>query len=79
MSRLIGSAHDMTAGHAAARVGAHAPASGVGGRMTGPLRAPGGVNPARRDMLQTKTERPPILPGAASLFMIDMAWGATGP
>ena len=28
-------------GHAAARVGANAPASGAGGRMPGPLCAPG--------------------------------------
>ncbi len=39
-------------GPAAARVGANAPAEGAGGRRPGPLCAPGGTNPIRRNMFE---------------------------
>ena len=47
MPPLIGIPNVTKGGHAHARVGAYAPASGAGGRMPGALCAPGGANPDR--------------------------------
>ena len=43
--RLIEPVSTPTAGHAAARVGAYAPASGAGGRMPGPQAPRAGEKP----------------------------------